>query len=459
MTGDRKAQRIWHRDPRTAIALLRAKAGGDGLDAEDMSLLSWLMLTEERDLDGAERYARMALAGDSGDLRFAFSALAELLLRRGEYEEGVHVLQRANARRPNRWYELTIADALIEAGRSGEAEQLLEAALADDELNRHALKRLAQLALASGDRDETIRRFNDLIAIAPNYLVYASDYVTLARLQLDAGEREAARETLRKGAEIYARNADIAELREGEFGESVEAAPRVQQIAEQQSGTQRIPVRTPLISGRTGLLPLLDDATRDLRRPGDVIALAESPAAGGQGRLVPLELIEPGIAAKVLCQFVGKIGPLHSPEGMQGAIVECGLPRVLVGAVAGAFGKLIGRRGWFYRVTGPQAAMIDDVAACIPPFDHHMVYGPRDPDGLAGELADALGCPVAIVDANHKTGAWAVGASAGVDRGWVEASLADNPAGNEDEQTPVVILRRAEAEPSQREAPTSSSLA
>ena len=145
-----------------------------------------------------------------------------------------------------------------------------------------------------------------------------------------------------------------------------------------------------------------------------------------------------------VCRFVGKIGPLHSPEGMQGAILECGMPRVLAGAVAGAVGKLIGRRGWFYRVTGPQAAMIDDVAACIPPFDHHMVYGPRDPDRLAAQLADSLGCSVAIVDANHLTGAWAVGASKGVDRAWVEAALADNPAGNEDEQTPMVILREAE---------------
>ena len=35
-----------------------------------------------------------------------------------------------------------------------------------------------------------------------------------------------------------------------------------------------------------------------------------------------------------------------------------------------------------------------------------------------------------------------VGASPGVDEAWVKAALMDNPAGNEDEQTPVVILRR-----------------
>jgi hypothetical protein len=77
----------------------------------------------------------------------------------------------------------------------------------------------------------------------------------------------------------------------------------------------------------------------------------------------------------------------------------------------------------------------------MPPHDHHVVFGPRAPAELAGELATELGCGVAIVDANPLSGAWVVGASAGVDAAWVEAALSDNPAGNEDERTPVVILR------------------
>jgi hypothetical protein len=49
---------------------------------------------------------------------------------------------------------------------------------------------------------------------------------------------------------------------------------------------------------------------------------------------------------------------------------------------------------------------------------------------------------VAVVDANHLTGAWVLAASPGVEREWLAAALADNPAGNEDEQTPVVVVRR-----------------
>jgi xanthine/CO dehydrogenase XdhC/CoxF family maturation factor len=132
---------------------------------------------------------------------------------------------------------------------------------------------------------------------------------------------------------------------------------------------------------------------------------------------------------------------------MQGAIMEAGRPKVLAGTAAAVAGKLARRRGWFYRVAGPATAMIDDVAAAMPPHDHHVVFGPREPEALAAELAEGLGCGVAVVDANHLTGAWVVGSSPGVDDEWVKAALMDNPAGNEDEQTPVVILRPLERVP------------
>jgi tetratricopeptide (TPR) repeat protein len=435
-----RAKRIWLRDPARAIALL--DRAGEGRDGEALAVRAWLALTYERDEQAAERLARAALAA-GGDTRLASAALAEMLLRRGEGDQAVAVLRTARERLPEvPWYEITIADALVEAGRREEAEQLLERIAGAEPLRRHALKRLSRLALEAGDRERARRWFGELVSLAPNYLVYASDYVTLAELQLDAGEEQAARETLREGARTYPRNAPLRRLRQERFGErEALARPALAPVSEQRVGAQRIPVRTPMITARTGLVAVIDEATAQLRRPGDVIAVGESPAAAGQARIVPLELVKPGPLARLLSRFVGEIGPLHSPEGMQGAVMEVGRARVLAGAVAAVAGKLARRRGWFYRVAGPATAMIDDVAAAMPPHDHHVVFGPRHPSGLAAELAGALGCRVAIVDANHLTGAWVVGASPGVDADWVAAALMDNPAGNEDEQTPVVILR------------------
>ncbi|MDX6697547.1 MAG: hypothetical protein QOE65_944 [Solirubrobacteraceae bacterium] len=442
-----RAKRIWLRDPARAVPLLDGGGGSVG-DAKALAVRAWLALTFERDEAGAERFARRSLEA-GGDTRLASSALAEVLLRRGEVDAAIEVLEAEARRHPEiPWYELTIADALIEAGRQDAAVARLENVVEREPLCRHALKRLSRLALHAGDRQAARRWFTELVALAPNYLVYASDYVELAELQFEAGEKDAARDTLRRGAATYPRNADLRRLRRERFGEEDDLGePNLPPLSEEQVGALRIAVRTPMITSRTGLLPVVDESTRDVRRPGDVIAIGESPSAAGQSRLVPLELVTAGPLARVLSRFVGSIGPLHSPEGMQGAIMEAGRARVLAGTVAAVAGKLARRRGWFYRVAGPGTAMIDDVAAALPPHDHHIVFGPRAPGELATELAEGLGCGVAIVDANHLTGAWVVGASPGVDEEWVRAALMDNPAGNEDEQTPVVILRRLSPEP------------
>ncbi len=438
-----RATRIWLRHPRRAVALLGPASQAGDLDGPQLALRAWLALTYERDAATAERLARAALERP-GATRFASAALAESLIRRGEPDEAVEVLRAASERLPHVfWYELTLVDALELAGRTDEAVERLRAVADHPQLRRHVLKRLSRIALERHDEAEARRWFEALVALAPDYLVYASDYVTLGRLQLEAGEPQAARETWRRGARIYPRHAELRELRAQRLGDAEPLAqPRIDPVAEQEVGAARIPVRTPFITLRTDLRALMDRTTSGTRRPGDVIALAESATAAAQGRILPLELVRPGALARSLSRFVGEIGPLHSPEGMQGAIMESGRVRVVVGAIVGGLGRPLGRRGWFYRVAGPRTAMIDDVAACLPPHDHHLIFGPIEPDALTAELAGALGCGVAVVDANHRTGAWVLAASAGVDSGWLAEALADNPAGNEDEQTPVVIVRR-----------------
>jgi tetratricopeptide (TPR) repeat protein len=444
-----RARRIWLRDPARALKLLRPDVdAGERGDPESLSLASWLLLTYSRDEAAAERAARQALAS-APDGRFASAALSAVLLNREAYDEAIAVLEDAAKRHPGiPWYEITIADALEEAGRADEAEaRLVKAAASGPPLRRHALKRLSRLPLERGDWDEARKWFGELLGIAPDYLVYASDYVTAGSLELEAGNRDGAREIWARGASIYPRNDGLRALLEEHFGDAgPRGTPNIEAVSERKIGARRIPVRTPFITARTGLHTIVEESTEGVRRPGDVLVVAESAAAAGQGKLTPLELVSPGPLAARLSRFVGKIGPLHSPEGMQGAIMEAGRARVAAAAVAGAAGKVVKQRGWFYKVAGPNAAMIDDVAAALPPHDHHVIFGPRDPDGLARELADRLGCDVAIVDANHLTGAWVVGATPGVDRGWLTAALADNPAGNEDERTPIVIVRRMATE-------------
>ncbi len=436
----RVAHDVWLRRPQWARAVLSTAKRPD---AESLALLSWLVLFVDHDETMAASLAFDALKRP-GDTRFASAALAEVLLRREQYDDALEVIAAARCRFAHiPWYDLTLGDALVEAGRVEEAEVLMERASSHPVLRRHALKRLSRLPLGRDDGTRARRFLEQLVALAPNYLVYASDYVSLGRLQLEDGDLQAAAVTWRRGLTTYPRHHELRALLFDHFGDPGPAVtPRIAAVNEDELGVRRIPVRSPLITARTGVLRVVKEAITGQLEPGDVIALAESAAAIGQGRFLPLELVRPGLLATFLSSFVAEWGPLHSPEGMQGAVMEAGRLRVAVAAGAGAVGKGLGRRGWFYRVAGRRTAMIDDVAGCLPPYDHHIIFGPGHPEELATDLAADLACPVAIVDANHYSGASVISASEGVDRTWLTRALADNPAGNEDEQTPVVIVRR-----------------
>ncbi len=208
------------------------------------------------------------------------------------------------------------------------------------------------------------------------------------------------------------------------------------------------------IRGKTHVLNRGDDLIGEVKRyagsllqPGDILTIAESPVAAIQGRAIPISEIKPGFWANILWRFVKKVPygiGLRSPWSMQCAIDEVGLVRILRAAIAGFWGKLRGRSGDFYRVAGKQAAMIDAAhTSGVKEFYECVILGPKDPDGVAQQLAAALGCPVAVVDANDIFGCTVVGASAGLDIALVEEAMRDNPAGQGDELTPIVILRPA----------------
>ena len=208
---------------------------------------------------------------------------------------------------------------------------------------------------------------------------------------------------------------------------------------------RRVPVKTHVLLERDDLVETVRRYAVPVLRPGDILTVAESPVAAMQGRAIPIEKIRPGFWATVLWRFVKKVPygiGLRSPWSMQCAIDEVGAPRILRAALAGAWGKLRRRSGDFYRVAGKQAAMIDAAhTSGVKEFNECVILGPRDPDRVAGQLSRELSCPVAIVDVNDIFGCAVVGASEGLDVALVQEAMRDNPAGQGDELTPIIILR------------------
>ncbi len=208
---------------------------------------------------------------------------------------------------------------------------------------------------------------------------------------------------------------------------------------------RRLPVMTGLLTETDSVGDVMERFAVPVVREGDIVTIAESPVAVMQGRAIPVSDIKPGFWATVLWRFVRKVPygvGLRSPWSMQCAIDEVGAPRILRAAIAGAWGKLRGRRGDFYRVAGRQAAMIDAAhTSGVKEFYECVILGPKDPDRVAREMAAVTGCESAVVDVNDVFGCAVVGASAGLDRQRVVAALRDNPAGQGDAMTPLIILR------------------
>lgn len=203
----------------------------------------------------------------------------------------------------------------------------------------------------------------------------------------------------------------------------------------------RIPIRTHIITGQDDIVEVVKKYTEEIVEPGDIISVAESVVAIAQGRAILPDTVRVGFLARFLCRFPGKDGSLATPQAMQLAISETGTVKILVGVAAAFMGRLAGRRGDFYRVAGHHLALIDDVAGTMWPFEKHIILGPKNPQQVVDAIKEATGAEAVIADVNDKRNVDILAFSSGVDAGSLTGDLVDNPFGNDDQQTPIVIIK------------------
>ena len=207
----------------------------------------------------------------------------------------------------------------------------------------------------------------------------------------------------------------------------------------------RHPVRTKLVTDADDAVAVVSGAIGTATADASLVAVSERMVAITQGRSYPIDSVHPGRLARLLWPRVTKTGygiGLRSPQTMQLAIDEVGAPRILLAAAVSAVTRPLGIHGLFYRIAGRRAAAIDGPTEyTIPPYNHAATLGPRDPGPVARRISEAVGAPVAIIDAND-AGVAVLGVSPAVDVRWVERLFADNPLGQAREQTPVCVVRR-----------------
>ena len=202
-----------------------------------------------------------------------------------------------------------------------------------------------------------------------------------------------------------------------------------------------LPVRTPIVRAGDDLGALVAACVRGIASHDDVVCVSETAVAIAQGRSIAAEAIHPSALARILAERAGSYATVSQPESMQLVMESAGTWKVVAAAAAAAAGRLVGRRGDFYRILGSAISQIDGYTGTMPPYERHIVLGPVDPQAQAAAIASACGAHAAVVDANDLEAVNVLGASEGVAEDAIRACLRSNPHGNSDEQTPLVVLK------------------
>lgn len=209
---------------------------------------------------------------------------------------------------------------------------------------------------------------------------------------------------------------------------------------------ERFAIQTHTLTIEDDLIEVVERYIKPHVEPGDIVFMSEKAVGCTQGRAVRLVDIHPRKLAVFLSNHVTKtpagIG-LGMPETMEMALQEVGTPRILLAAAVSVVGKLLGKKGWFYKVAGRRAASIDGPCSyTLPPYNEYVSLAPDEPDKTAGDVAKALGCDAVIVDQNDLGGEVLGSSNTKLDYERILRILKDNPLGQESQRTPFGIIRR-----------------
>ena len=160
-------------------------------------------------------------------------------------------------------------------------------------------------------------------------------------------------------------------------------------------------IKTHFVNVGESYLDLIEKYVKPVYQPGDILSSSEKVIALCQGRVVTEEDCRPGFWAKLLSRFV------HQMLGTE------------VSGLDGFYGE------------------------DIPEYEHMGVRVPRDPDKVCDEVYEKTGVVMMIVDANDLN-VELLGRGEQF-KGYTEeellALIRDNPAGQDRQLTPFVLIR------------------
>ena len=175
--------------------------------------------------------------------------------------------------------------------------------------------------------------------------------------------------------------------------------------------------------------------------PTDILTIGESPLAIMQGNYEDYRNVHSSLLSRLICKGFHPTSSLATACGMQTLINNSGPTRVVISWIIGGIFKSLGVKGIFYRLAGEQARLIDDITGTTPPYDKSIVLGPKDTLNFCSKVSKELNVNVAVVDVND-LGRVKVVSTNNVNKiELIKRALKTNPAGNANQQTPLVLIR------------------
>ena len=217
-------------------------------------------------------------------------------------------------------------------------------------------------------------------------------------------------------------------------------------------------IKTHFVQVGESYIDLIEKYVKPLYRPGDLLSSSEKVIALCQGRVVTEEECKPGFWATFLSKFVHQTsaGPgMGLPIKMQFAINICGLGKVIWAAICAGVCKLFGRKGVFYEMLGVEVTGLDGFyGEDIPEYEHMGVRVPSDPSGVCDEIYEKAGVTMMIVDANDlNVEILGKASSITLPDETLKALIRDNPAGQDRQLTPFVLIREVTEPEQETETP------
>ncbi len=211
---------------------------------------------------------------------------------------------------------------------------------------------------------------------------------------------------------------------------------------------QRFPVKTHFVRPGENIDNIIEKYIIGNIKETDIVSFSQKIVSLVQNKVIYKKDLKVGFWAKFLSKFVTKTPygfSVGNPLKMQVAINMAGLPRIFLAGFLSILGKLIGKRGVFYKVAGHQVNELDGFyGEAFKEYLEMGILGPENCNEWCDRIKGKYGFENIIADVND-LGGNILGTSSnlkGKEFLMLEI-LKDNPSGQGEQQTPIIILRKS----------------